>query len=174
MQHRASSTSDSSELTVTDGHDGMFDKNQKMKEVAILCKLHNRNLIKLHDYFTEEGNIYIITEFCSKGDLSKYLATAICLPKHRIWRMIIEITLAVAYLHQSGIIHCDLKPQNVFISSDNRVKVGDFSSAIIGSTNNHFSLYQGTPCYTAPEVYKKESFNNKVDIWSLGCIIYEL
>jgi len=127
-------------MTVSDGHDGRFDKNQKMKEVAILCKLNHRNLIKLHDYFVEDGNIYIITEYCMKGDLSQYMSTAICLPKHRIWKIIIEVTLALAYLHQSGIIHCDLKPQNIFISGESRVKVGDLSSAIMGSSKNHFSL----------------------------------
>ncbi len=94
--------------------------------------------------------------------------TAIVLPKHRIWKILIEITLALAYLHHSGIIHCDLKPQNVFLSTENKVKVGDFSSAIMSESSNHFSLNRGTPCYTAPEIYNKESYNNKVDIWSLG------
>lgn len=57
------------------------------------------------------------------------MAKAVCLPKSKIWKFVIEITLALAYLHKSDIIHCDLKPQNIFVSSDNSVKVGDLSSA---------------------------------------------
>lgn len=60
------------------------------------------------------------------------------------------------------------------MSCDNKVKVGDFSSAMICKGSNHFSLNFGTPCYTAPEIYNQDNYDNKVDIWSLGWIIYEL
>ena len=82
--------------------------------------------------------------------------------------------MALAYLHDSEIIHCDLKPQNIFISWENGVKVGDLSSAMVGKKSNHPSLNLGTPWYTAPEIYLQQNYDNKVDIWSLGWIIYEL
>ena len=147
---------------------------KNLRKLQYFHNLNNRYLIKLHDYFTENGNIYLITEFWEKGDLSNYLSNAVWLPKTKIWKFLIEITLALAYLHDSEIIHCDLKPQNIFISCDNGVKVGDLSSAMIGNKSNHPSYNFGTPCYIAPEVYLQQNYDNKVDIWSLGWIIYEL
>lgn len=136
---------DPAELTVNDGCHGQYSKNEKLKEAAILSQLKHRNLIKLHDYFSEHGYLYLVTEYCEKGDLSNYMENSVCLPKTKIWKFVIEMTLALAYLHNSDIIHCDLKPQNLFISLDHRLKVGDFSSAVISKRTNHFSLNFGTP-----------------------------
>lgn len=145
-----------------------------MREAEIMTGLNNKNVIKLLDYFIENGNIYLVTEFCEKGDLFDYTHKAISLSKSKTWKFLIEMCIGLSYIHEQGIIHCDLKPQNVFVGRDSCVRIGDLSSAIVSRKTNHFSVCYGTPCYTAPEVYAKQNFSHKADIWSLGCILYEL
>jgi serine/threonine protein kinase len=142
------------ELTVTDGCLGQFNKVNRMKEAVILSQLKHRNLIKLHDYFTENGNIYLVTEYWEKGDISEYMSKAKSLTNAKIWKFVIEIVLGLKYLHENNIVHWDLKPQNIFVSSENKIKIGDFSSAMVCKDNHHYSLNNGTPCYIAPEIYK--------------------
>ena len=73
------------------------------------------------------------------------------------------------------IIHRDLKPDNIFLTGDLKVKIGDFGIAKELSNANEYAKTQvGTTLYMAPEIIKGEKYNNKVDIWSLGCIIHEL
>lgn len=153
---------------------GILINKEKLKEVALLSQLKHKNLIRLHDYFTENGNIYLVTEYWEKGDLAQCLSAAVWLSPNKIWKFVIEIMLALAYLHESDVIHWDIKPQNIFVSSDNKVKVGDLSSAMIGNKSNHFSLNFGTPSYTPPEIYNQDTYDKKADIWSFGCVIYEL
>ena len=83
--------------------------------------------------------------------------------------------LGLKDIHDSNLIHRDLKPENIFINEDNEIKVGDFGISKILSTNNRYATTKiGTFYYMAPEVVKGDIYNNKADIYSLGCIIYEL
>lgn len=91
---------DPTELTVTDGCNGQFNKTEKMKEVAIMTKLKNKYVIELLDYFIENGNIYLVTEFCEKGDVLEYMNRAVSLSKSKIWKFTIEMMIGLAYLHE--------------------------------------------------------------------------
>ena len=86
-----------------------------------------------------------------------------------------QITKGTAYLHNKKIIHRDLKPSNIFISSENRLKIGDFGiSKKHTSTMSMANTLVGTTIYIAPEIYGGIPYNEKADVWALGCILYEL
>ena len=85
-----------------------------------------------------------------------------------------DICLGLKKIHGKNVIYRDLKPENLFIGKDYKIKIGDFGSSkkLIGTL--HAKTFAGTSNYMAPEIIKGENYTNKVDIWSLGCIIYEL
>lgn len=83
--------------------------------------------------------------------------------------------LAVGFMHANHIVHRDLKPQNIFVDSDMNLKVGDFGiSKLLDSTAQHCKTSAGTPSYMAPEMMESQNYSYKADIWSLGCVIYEV
>lgn len=85
-----------------------------------------------------------------------------------------QILNAMLYLSENRIIHRDLKPQNILIK-DNHIKICDFGFAKkLSASTNFLQSMKGTPLYLAPEIVKEIKYTEKVDIWSFGCIIYEL
>lgn len=78
-------------------------------------------------------------------------------------------------MHSNKIVHRDIKPQNVFVDSDMNLKVGDFGiSKLLDYTAQNCKTSAGTPSYMAPEMVDSEDYSFKADIWSLGCVIYEI
>lgn len=89
--------------------------------------------------------------------------------------IVFDIYLGIKEIHDKNLIHRDLKPENLFISNDNRIKIGDFGISKQLDLNNKYATTSiGTNNYMAPKVVQGKNYNNKVDIWSFGCIIYEL
>ena len=83
--------------------------------------------------------------------------------------------LAVGFMHGNKIVHRDIKPQNVFVDSDMNLKVGDFGiSKLLDYTAQNCQTSAGTPSYMAPEMVESQDYSFKADIWSLGCVIYEM
>ena len=91
-----------------------------------------------------------------------------------IEKIIRQICLGLKKIHKNKIIHRDLKPENIFINEKNEIKIGDFGISKNIESKIYASTIIGTEHYMAPEIIKKEKYNNKVDIYSLGCILYEL
>ena len=119
-------------------------------------------------------------EYAPKGDLKSVIKKQILndnllLEEDQIWKWFVEIVAAVKYIHSRKIIHRDIKVENIFISSDNNVKLGDFG--ISKSLENSMDLAQsgvGTPYYLSPEICQGLKYNFKTDIWMMGCLLYEL
>lgn len=113
-------------------------------------------------------------ENAKHGDLSALMKLPnIQLEQKLVW--FTQICLAVDAIHDAKIIHRDLKPMNIFIDSFGFIKIGDFgvSKAVLNATKK-VSTIAGTYEYMAPEVIQEELYDNKIDIWSLGVILYEL
>ena len=92
-----------------------------------------------------------------------------------IFYIALDICTGIREIHNKNLIHRDLKPDNLFISKDYKIKIGDFGiSKQLTNTKKYANTQNGTLQYMAPEILNGENYNKKIDIWGLGCILYEL
>ncbi|XP_073980076.1 STKc_STK36 domain-containing protein fused [Rhodnius prolixus] len=144
------------------------------KECEIQRRLFHPNIIKMLDSFETENEIAVVTEFAYQ-DLYKTLAKAGYLSEDKAVKIICDLISALYYLHSNRVIHRDLKPQNVLLSEDGVAKLCDFGFARSMSTGTHvLTSIKGTPLYMAPELMEESPYDHNVDLWSLGCIAYEM
>jgi NIMA (never in mitosis gene a)-related kinase len=116
-------------------------------------------------------------EYCENGDIGKYLKKQMNRPlqENKIWKFFIEMSLGLHYLHSNKILHRDIKTINMFLGKDDKVKIGDLGVAkMLNQTANFAHTVVGTPYYLSPELCEEKPYNHKSDIWSLGCVLYEL
>ncbi|XP_068540362.1 eIF-2-alpha kinase GCN2 isoform X3 [Anas acuta] len=140
--------------------------------------------------------LYIQMEYCEKSTLRDTIDQGLYEDTSRLWRLFREILDGLAYIHEKGMIHRDLKPVNIFLDSDDHVKIGDFglatdhpaNAAISKQEENHLDSFAksdpsgsltgmvGTALYVSPEVQgnTKSTYNQKVDLFSLGIIFFEM
>ncbi|KAK0045182.1 serine/threonine-protein kinase Nek11 [Biomphalaria pfeifferi] len=149
-----------------------------MHEARLLSKLDHPGIVKFHDSFIDSEYFCIITEYCEGGDLDhkieEFKKQGKSFDEKTILNWIIQLILAVQYMHSRRVLHRDLKTRNIFIRK-NLMKIGDFGiSRILMNTSDMASTFTGTPYYMSPEVLKHEGYNSKSDIWSIGCILYEM
>jgi len=165
------------------------EKQQLVTEVNILQELKNTNIVKYCDKYylyriidQSKKKIYIIMEYCKGGDMAQIIRKCIkeCtyIQESMIWKIFSQILQAINICHtrkQGKILHRDIKPGNIFLDSYNNAKLGDFGLSKILSIGNCFAQsHVGTPYYMSPELIKENKYNEKCDIWSLGCLIYEM
>ncbi|NXF14396.1 NEK11 kinase, partial [Rhodinocichla rosea] len=120
----------------------------------------------------------IITEYCEGGDLDfkiqEYRDSGKMFTQSQVIDWFIQLLLGVNYMHERRILHRDLKAKNIFLK-DNLLKIGDFGvSCLLMGSCDLATTFTGTPYYMSPEVLKHQGYNTKSDIWSLGCILYEM
>ena len=148
-------------------------------EVRLLASLNHKNVIGYREAFYDQKSktLNIVMEYADDGDLStkikQYIKNQLYFDEETIWSTLIQILEGLKYLHKSDIIHRDLKSANIFLTKDGGVKIGDLNvSKIIGKS---MALTQtGTPYYASPEIWNDHPYDYKCDIWSAGCIIYEM
>jgi serine/threonine protein kinase len=152
------------------------EKKSYEKEAKFLSKFNNEYIVKYYDSFTKDNKFYIIMEYGGKT-LKKFIDNKKyeLIEPETINSLIKQISLGLKGIHDAGITHRDLKPANIFIDENLRIKIGDFG---VSTSSNYFTTQIGTQEYEAPELQVKkksgDKFSNKVDIYSLGCIFYEL
>lgn len=159
---------------------GLSTEEQKdaAKEAHIMASVDSPYVVKYRDSFLDTNKLCIVMEYCDSGDLDHIIkrrgAIKSFLPEEDIWSYFMQITLGLYALHSLHILHRDLKPANIFICNKTHLKIGDMGVAkVLGSSSCFASTMVGTPYYLSPELCKNEPYNNKSDIWALGCIIYE-
>ena len=157
------------------------NKDKIEKEVKILSSINNEYIVKYFESFIDNEFFIIIMEFCEHSDLSEYIKQKKkenqLIDQNVILFIILNICIGLKEIHKNNIIHRDLKPENLFLSKDYKIKIGDFGiSKELEDDKYVHNTQTGTYEYMAPEIIKKRNnkFNNKIDLWSLGCIIYEL
>ncbi|XP_058176608.1 serine/threonine-protein kinase D3 [Anopheles ziemanni] len=149
---------------------------QLKNEVAILQNLSHAGVVNLERMFETPERIFVVMEKLKGDMLEMILSHQNGRLNERVTKFLItQILVALKYLHSRNIVHCDLKPENVLLSSDNefpQVKLCDFGFArIIGEKSFRRSVV-GTPAYLAPEVLRNKGYNRSLDMWSVGVIIY--
>ena len=152
------------------------DKELVRIEIGILKLCHHPNIVRLLDHLETLDYIFIITEYIEGGTLGHYLKkNKFNFTEQQAANMIYQIASGIKYLHTYGIVHRDLKPDNIMITQPNdlgALKIMDFGLSKIVSSQEKMVDGYGTLSYVAPEVLLRAPYNKKVDIWSLGIILF--
>lgn len=154
-------------------------RKNALHEAEILQTLKHTNIIRYRNFTKTARKIYILMDYADGGDLDQLIKYHEKIKKRlsedEILDIFVQICLGLKYLHDRKILHRDLKPQNVFLTKDRIVKLGDFGiSKTLEHTNDVAKTMAGTPIFCSPEICMGKVYNSKSDIWSLGCILYEL
>ncbi|KAE9339431.1 hypothetical protein PR003_g11011 [Phytophthora rubi] len=154
-------------------------REKTLKEVRLVQSVSHSNIIQYLDAFVQNNELYIAFEWAEAGDLKRQIRKAnekgVRFDERTIWRYVTQLCGAILYLHQARIMHRDLKPANIFLTLKGVVKVGDLGLGRYLSENTVEARSKvGTPLYMSPEVLRGESYDWKSDVWSMGCILYEL
>ena len=149
------------------------------EEIAVHARLdRHRNILQYEDAFEDDTAIYILTEFCSGSTVFRYMMdnAPTGLPECDVRPMMRDLTEAVAFLHDRGVVHRDLKLTNLLLDDDRRVKIADFGLATTLPLGERLAdaVMCGTPNYVSPEVLARASYGPSSDCWSLGCVLVAL
>ena len=155
------------------------EKQNALNEIRILASIKSPFIISYKESFVDEldQTLCIVMEYADEGDLFQkitlYQKIKTSFNEEDIWRIFVQITKGLNDLHEYKILHRDLKSANVFLFRDGSAKLGDLNVSKI--TYRGLGCTQtGTPYYASPEVWKDNPYDLKSDIWSLGCITYEM
>ncbi|XP_069103120.1 uncharacterized protein [Argopecten irradians] len=152
------------------------ERQLALNEVNILAFLDHPNIISYYDSFEEDGVLMIEIEYADGGTLAQFLSQQDKpLEEKSILTMFQQIVAAIRHIHEHNVLHRDLKTANIFLTKEGVVKVGDFGiSKMMSSANKGANTVLGTPYYISPEMCEGKPYNDKSDIWALGCILYEM
>mmetsp|Transcript_108832 Transcript_108832/g.234377 ORF Transcript_108832/g.234377 Transcript_108832/m.234377 type:complete len:767 (+) Transcript_108832:194-2494(+) len=154
-------------------------RDKCMKEVRLLQSLDHPNIVKLLESIIDKNDLLIIVEWAEKGDLKRLIRKAIAnsasFKEPEIWEYSRQLAGALEHMHKKRIMHRDLKPANIFVKLDGSLQLGDLGlgRSFSCQTLEAFSKV-GTPLYMSPEVLHGAGYDMRSDVWSLGCVLYEL
>ncbi|XP_059098247.1 serine/threonine-protein kinase Nek8-like isoform X1 [Tigriopus californicus] len=155
------------------------DRLATMNEVRILALLDHPNIIEYYENFIQDQAMMIVMEFAAGGTLhdliEKQANAEEYMEEAEIAHLFAQIIMPMKMVHCRQILHRDLKTQNIFLTKTmDHIKIGDFGiSKILTSKSKAFTVV-GTPCYISPELCEGKAYNQKSDVWALGCILYEM
>jgi len=161
--------------------ENLKEANSALKEAKVLQRLTHLSIVRYHDVFLAEKGQYLIIctlmEYCSGGDLAVYMNKLRHenqrIPERTVLTWTVDMMTGLEYLHNANIVHRDMKPLNVFMTSGGNVKLGDFGLASTSKRDKQTSKV-GTPCYLSPEILQNETYGPAVDVWGAGCIMLEM
>ncbi|MFH1139592.1 MAG: serine/threonine-protein kinase [Pseudomonadota bacterium] len=155
-----------------------FDLFQKgfFNEARAAERLSHRNIVSVFDASVDEYHSYLVMEYVEGSTLRKFTFKENLLPINKVVNIVFQCAKALDYAHHQGVIHRDIKPGNVLISTDGRPKISDFGIAAVkgGSEPEALSRLTGSVAYAAPEYLKGEALTPQADIFSLGSVMFEL
>ncbi|XP_015223814.1 serine/threonine-protein kinase Nek11-like isoform X1 [Lepisosteus oculatus] len=148
------------------------------KEAQLLSCLDHPAIVHFYCSFVELQSFCIITEYCECGDLDSRIKsrweTGRLFPEGQVLEWLIQTLMGVQYLHERLILHRDLKTKNIFLKNF-MIKIGDFGvSRILSGSLDCATTFTGTPHYMSPEIFTSSGYDAKSDMWSVGCVLYEI
>lgn len=167
------------------------EKENAINEVRILASIKHPNIISYKEAFIDKASesLCIVMELVDMGDLYGQILKNLKrqgssipqadleyegLKEEFIWKVFIQVVKGLKAMHDLNIMHRDLKSANVFLNSDDSVKLGDMNVSKVATKEGLNFTQTGTPYYASPEVWRDEPYDIKSDIWSLGCVLYEM
>jgi serine/threonine-protein kinase len=144
-------------------------------EAVAAGRLSHPNIVAVYDYGESEQTAYIIMEYAQGENLESYLARNGTRPLDEAVSLTTQLLDGLHFAHERGIVHRDVKPSNVLLGADGRLKITDFGVAHVHASNlTQSGVAIGTPSYMAPEQYRGDDIDRRVDVFSAGVVLYEL
>ncbi|CAM6055151.1 unnamed protein product, partial [Sphagnum tenellum] len=153
-----------------------LDRQATVNEVRILAMLDHPNIIAYHESFLQDQAMMIVMEYAGGGTLYDFIESRTdFVEEDEIAHLFAQIVMPMKMVHARQVLHRDLKSQNIFLTSNrDYIKIGDFGISKILSSKSKAYTVVGTPCYISPELCEGKPYNQKSDVWAMGCILYEL
>uniref|UniRef100_A0A8C3MLH8 Uncharacterized protein n=1 Tax=Geospiza parvula TaxID=87175 RepID=A0A8C3MLH8_GEOPR len=165
--------------------------------VRLTQGLKHKNIVTFYEWYETSNHLWLVVELCTGGSLESVIAQDECLPEDVVREFGIDLVTGLYHIHKHGIIYCELKPGKILLEGSGTLKFSSFCRAradgedlekvftLAGAeegediNENTVQIYfknivQGFPLYTAPEVIKGDNFCKASDLWSLGCLLYEM
>lgn len=154
-------------------------KQGAVNEIRVLAAVESEFVIRFWEAFVEREQLHIVTEFAQGSDLARKFEQLSLLeqrlPEETVWSYFAQLCLGLQALHSVNILHRDLKPANVLLVSDDRLKIADLGIAKVLNGDEPVAKTQcGTPAYFSPELWRNQPYDDRSDVWALGCILYEM
>ena len=152
-------------------HQELHTKSERDLMVKVNCPF----IVSIKFAFQDNLRLYIITEFMQGGEMFFHLHKEKRFSEEKTRFYIIELIMAITFLHNNKMLYRDLKPENIMVGADGHIKLTDFGlSKIFQKTKEKAFTICGTPQYLAPEILTDDGYDSSVDWWSLGCVMYEM
>ncbi len=146
------------------------------REIKTAKSLNHKNIVKLLDYGRKNDTYYLIYEYVQGVSIDRHITKQKKLSLKEIENIILQILAALAHSHSKGIVHRDVKPQNILITSNGNVKITDFgiAKALSSTTITQTGMFMGSPGYISPEQAEGKKVDGRSDLYSLGVILFEM
>lgn len=136
--------------------------------------MDHQNIVKLYEAYEDSSNFYLIMDYLKGGELYDQIVRRSYFSEKEGAIIMYQVLCAVNYLHKKGFVHRDLKPENICLDHGSHVKIIDFGTARKLTKGKRLKQTIGTPFYMAPEIFNVNKYDEKVDLWSLGIVLYIL
>lgn len=143
------------------------------REIDCHLGLIHQNIARLYSFHEDELAYYLIMEYVNGGTLFNLIQKSSGMKEEKAFQLFIQVSASIQYLHHYNMIHRDIKPENVLVDKEGNVKICDFGWTVEISDKGR-STFCGTYEYMAPEMVKEMPYDQHIDVWSLGVLLYEL